>query len=137
MAHCVWASGPASRSGASRSLPCFLCWLVPGPQGPGSAAGDAGAASMAGGFAVTDRAKLFHGKQLVMSATAAYKLASPFIIWCILLMVVYGVSYSNLESVPQDLSSVKLAQKALTGVSRVTYYALRTALEPVGVNWAQ
>eukprot|EP00879_Flechtneria_rotunda_P020749 GHRR01021839.1.p1 GENE.GHRR01021839.1~~GHRR01021839.1.p1 ORF type:complete len:765 (+),score=247.75 GHRR01021839.1:296-2296(+) len=80
--------------------------------------------------APTERAKLFNGKELSASAKSAYQLAWPFVVWGILVMVLYGVSYQKLGEINNRIVAIKLSQRSLVQASRVTYYATRVALEP-------
>lgn len=79
----------------------------------------------------SDRQRLFSGKQLVTSAKSAYQLAWPFLLWGILVIVLYGVSYKQLGDMNDGIIAIKMSQRSLAEASRLTYYGSRIALESV------
>lgn len=78
-----------------------------------------------------DRHKLFNGKQLSMSATSSYRLTAPFLAWGVIVVLLYGLSYRSFGKEGQGIIGLKLSERSLVQTSRVTYFAARTALEPV------
>lgn len=81
----------------------------------------------------SERQRLFNGKQLVTSAKSAYQLTWPFVLWGILVMILYGVSYQKLGDVKDGIIAIKMGQRSLAEASRLTYYGARIALESVRV----
>lgn len=80
-----------------------------------------------------DRQKLFNGKQLSTSAQSAYQLAWPFLLWGMLVMILYGISYKQFGDINAGIIAIKMSQLSLAQASRMTYYGARISLEPVSV----
>lgn len=78
-----------------------------------------------------DKEKLFNGKQLTTSAASAYKLSTPFVLWGILVVILYAVSYAQFNGVSDHMVVIKLMQRSLAQSTRLTYFATRASLEPV------
>jgi hypothetical protein len=83
------------------------------------------------GNTAADRAKLFNGKALVTSAASSYQLSWPIVLWGVLLLVLYGISYNSLAHSQNTLTALMMTQKAQAAMSRLTYYTLASSLQPV------
>lgn len=92
-----------------------------GPAGPG------------GPSDPIDRNKLFNGKELVTSAKSAYELSWPILVWGMLVLLLYGISYNNLSSEQDTMVYIKMTQKSRVAASRVTYYTMGAALNQVSM----
>lgn len=102
-----------------------------------SASGGKGGKPMASSQGLAaDRSKLFNGKQLVTSAKSAYQLCWPILLWGVLVLLMYGISYNTLTHEQDTLMYIKLTQKARVAASRVTYFALQLSLDPVSAPTA-
>jgi hypothetical protein len=84
-----------------------------------------------------DKEKLFNGKQLTTSAASAYKLSTPFVLWGILVVTLYAVSYAQFDGVQEHMVVTKLMQRSLAQTTRLSYFATRASLEAVSdMAWA-
>lgn len=89
----------------------------------------------AGQDLAADRQKLFNGKQLVTSVKSAYQISWPIILWGVLVIILYAVSYQGLAKEHNIMAYIKMTQKSRVAASRLTYYALRISLEQVRGAW--
>lgn len=80
-----------------------------------------------------DRQKLFNGKELVTSAKSAYELSWPIMVWGMLVLLLYGISYNNLSSEQDTMVYIKMTQKSRIAASRVTYYTMGAGLNEVSM----
>jgi hypothetical protein len=96
-------------------------------MGPAGAVGDDPAA---------DKQRLFNGKELVTSTKSAYQLSWPIMVWGMLVLLLYGISYNNLSSETDTMVYIKMTQKSRIAASRASYFALRANLEQVS-HWLQ
>lgn len=91
-----------------------------------------GASGVMGTDVAADRQKLFNGKELATSTKSAYQLSWPIVLWSVLVLVLYGISYDALSHQHNTMVYIKMTQKTRIAASRVTYQALRISLETVG-----
>jgi hypothetical protein len=106
------------------------------PQSPGASGKGTfsmGAAGPGGPAEPIDRQKLFNGKELVTSAKSAYELSWPIMVWGMLVLLLYGISYNNLSSEQDTMVYIKMTQKSRIAASRVTYYTMGAGLNEVGM----
>jgi hypothetical protein len=78
-----------------------------------------------------DKQRLFNGKELVTSTKSAYQLSWPIMVWGMLVLLLYGISYNNLSNETDTMVYIKMTQKSRIAASRVSYFALRANLEQV------
>jgi hypothetical protein len=110
--------------------------LPAAPQSPGASGKGAfsmGPAGAGGPSDPIDTQKLFNGKELVTSAKSAYELSWPILVWGMLVLLLYGVSYNNLSSEQDTMVYIKMTQKSRVAASRVTYYTMGAALNQVSM----
>lgn len=62
------------------------------------------------------------GKRLTRTGADVYKLTWPFLLWSALILIVYGVSYSQLANVDETLVDIKLGQWSTFQSSRTLYF---------------
>lgn len=55
-------------------------------------------------------------------------MAWPFVLWGVLVVVLYGVSYRAFGDIAHDLINIKLAQRLLIQGGAATYYITRVSL---------
>lgn len=116
----------------NRLLKVTLTVSIQGPNASGKGAFSMGPSGLTGTDLAADRQKLFNGKKLATSTKSAYQLSWPIVLWSVLVLVLYGISYDALSHQHNTMVYIKMTQKTRIAASRVTYQALRISLEPVG-----
>ncbi|GBF95600.1 hypothetical protein Rsub_08582 [Raphidocelis subcapitata] len=75
-----------------------------------------------------------NGKKLLPSNAAIVRLMAPVLLWAVTVMVVFGVSYVQLQGLQAPLSSLNAAAQVTYRISRVRLFGNRLAFHPIDEN---
>ena len=68
---------------------------------------------------------------LLLSSKDVYKLVSPFLLWGALVMMLYGIGYSEFAGLEDALVAVKLGHRTMAQAARVAFFAGEVSLNGV------